>query len=116
MIRFDNSEIKSYYTEDGFLKAKVILARAGVFPYHEKDGIIREQKGEIFKKLGNKLHELDWEVSWNNLFNLSQIEQSDIDLKNAQTDKIYLESGVLTQNEIRTKRFPEFEILTEEND
>ena len=45
MIRFDNSEIKSYYTEDGFLKVKVILARAGVFPYHEKDGSIsREAK------------------------------------------------------------------------
>lgn len=71
--------------------------------------VIRERSGQIYRTLGESVGSLDWEFKFNPLWKLSDSEQSDIYLKQAQADKIYIESAVLSPNEVRKQRFEELE-------
>lgn len=71
--------------------------------------IVRETEGEIYKALGGKVEELDWEFEFNPLWRIGPVEQADIDLKNAQTDQIYTTTAVLGPDEVRTRRFKDLE-------
>ncbi|MBE7413624.1 MAG: DUF1073 domain-containing protein [Leptospiraceae bacterium] len=71
--------------------------------------IVREQDGEIYKTLGGNVNSLDWEFTFNPLWQLSEKEESEIELNQARADDIYLTRGVVGPNDVRTKRFQEFE-------
>jgi len=71
--------------------------------------IVKEKSGEIVKRLGAGLSKLDWEFKFNKLWKLTESEEADVRLKNAQADKIYIESGVLAPSEVRKNRFSDLE-------
>lgn len=47
----------------------------------------------------------EWDVEFNPLWQLDQKEQAEVDNKNAQTDKIYIETGVVDPDEVAKSRF-----------
>lgn len=51
---------------------------------------------------------MDWSIEFNDLFQLDESTATDIGYKKAQTDQIYLKTGVATQDEIRETRFGNF--------
>jgi phage-related protein (TIGR01555 family) len=46
----------------------------------------------------------DWDVVFNSLWRLNPMEQSELELKTAQKDKIYMDGGVLTPSQITVNR------------
>ena len=71
--------------------------------------IVRETSGKVYSALGGKIQSLDWEFEFENLWKLSETESSDVNLKKAQADKIYVETGVLAPAEVRKNRFDDLE-------
>ena len=71
--------------------------------------IVRETSGKVYSALGGNTKELDWEFEFENLCKISEIESSDVNLKKAQADKIYVETGVLAPAEVRKNRFDDLE-------
>jgi uncharacterized protein len=53
---------------------------------------------------GGELPE-SWEIVFNPLWQLDQAEQAEVDLKNSQSDKNYIDSGVLDPDEVALSRF-----------
>jgi len=47
----------------------------------------------------------DWSFSFNPLFQLTELEQADLRLKNAQTDQIYLTESVVSEEEVAFSHF-----------
>jgi|JI9StandDraft_1071089.scaffolds.fasta_scaffold14382_5 phage-related protein (TIGR01555 family) len=71
--------------------------------------IVRETSGKVYSALGGNVNGLDWEFEFENLWKLSEMESSDVNLKKAQADKIYVETGVLAPAEVRKNRFDDLE-------
>jgi len=71
--------------------------------------IISETSGKVYSALGGKIESLDWEFKFKNLWKLSETESSEVALRKAQGDKIYIETGVLAPSEVRKKRFDDLE-------
>ncbi len=71
--------------------------------------IVRETSGKVYSALGGNTKGLDWEFEFENLWKLSEMESSDVNLKKAQADKIYVETGVLAPAEVRKNRFDDLE-------
>ena len=71
--------------------------------------IVRESDGAIHRALGGRVDGLDWEFDFNPLWRIAPGEEADIELKQAQTDQIYITSAVLDPTEVRARRFKELE-------
>ncbi|MBN2157913.1 MAG: DUF1073 domain-containing protein [Spirochaetes bacterium] len=71
--------------------------------------IVREKNGPVTKALGGSSEGLDWEFTFNSLWRIGPIEQSDIDLKHSQSDQIYITTAVLGPEEVRERRFKDLE-------
>lgn len=71
--------------------------------------IVNERSGEVYKALVGNVNSLDWEFEFNPLWKLTETEKADVELKQAQADKIYIESAVISPNEVRSKRFKDLE-------
>lgn len=71
--------------------------------------VVSETEGEIYRLLGDDITSLDWEFVFNPLWKVGPVEQADIDLKNAQTDQIYITTAVLSPTEAKAKRFANLE-------
>lgn len=71
--------------------------------------IINERQGEIYKRLNGNINSLDWKFDFKPLWKLSETEESDIKLKQSQTDQIYISTAVLSPQEVRSKRFQDLE-------
>lgn len=71
--------------------------------------VINETEGEIYRELAGETDSLDWEFEFNPLWKLAPQEAADIDLKNAQSDQIYMTTAVLSPTDVRSKRFKELE-------
>lgn len=71
--------------------------------------IVRETSGKVYSALGGNIQSLDWEFEFENLWKLSETESADVNLKKAQADKIYVETGVLAPAEVRKNRFDDLE-------
>jgi phage-related protein (TIGR01555 family) len=78
--------------------------------------IINERKGAIYAALSEDTSSLDWEIKFNPLWVQDPAEESDQKLKNAQTDQIYITSGVLQPSEVKELRFSELEEFDEWED
>lgn len=96
-------DLKTYY--DNIAKFQEIELR----PIIDKtiELTLKETSGQIYKEVGNT--NIDWEVKFNPLYKLNEIEQSDVNLKQAQTDQIYINLAVVSPDEVRQKRFNELE-------
>jgi uncharacterized protein len=71
--------------------------------------IVNERSGEVYKLLAGNTSQLDWEFDFNPLWKLTATEKADVELKQSQADKIYIESAVLSPSEVRSKRFQDLE-------
>ena len=71
--------------------------------------IVHEREGEVFRALHGNVADLDWEFDFLPLVTEDPGERSQTDLRNAQADQLYVQSGVLGPQEIRAKRFGELE-------
>jgi phage-related protein (TIGR01555 family) len=73
--------------------------------------IIREQGGEIWRDLGGKVDDLDWEFEFNPLWKLDPVAQADVDLKASQRDEIDFNIAKANPQELREldKRYAELE-------
>ncbi|MBK8397446.1 MAG: DUF1073 domain-containing protein [Leptospiraceae bacterium] len=71
--------------------------------------IVNETQGSVYSALGGKVKGLDWSFKFNNLWKLSQTEMADVELKKAQKNKIYIETGVLAPSEVRKQEFEDLE-------
>jgi uncharacterized protein len=71
--------------------------------------IVNERSGEVYKLLAGNTSQLDWEFEFNPLWKLTATEKADVELKQSQADKIYIESAVLSPSEVRSKRFQDLE-------
>ncbi len=60
--------------------------------------------------------DFEFDIEFNSLWSLDDNEQADVDLKNAQTDQIYMQWGVLMDSDVREKRFPDLPPLEEEEE
>lgn len=72
--------------------------------------LVFETTGEVYRKLGNKAYQLDWEFEFNPLWTLDPSAQADVELKRAQRDQIDITTGVISPPEAR-KRRPEYKDL-----
>lgn len=97
-------DLVSYY--DNIAKFQELKLR----PVIEKtiDLILRERVSEI-GKLDLDFHSLDWSFDFNSLWKLTRKEQAETELTESKADTNYFNIGVLTQSEIRTKRFEDLE-------
>lgn len=75
--------------------------------------IIREEKGAVWNALNGQVSQLDWEISFRPLWKLDPSAQADVSLKEAQTDQIYLTTGVVASSDVRLKRFNDLEQFSE---
>ncbi len=75
--------------------------------------IIREERGAVFKALGGKVEQLDWSFDFRPLWKLDPTSQADVSLKEAQTDQIYLSTGVVSPTDVRSQRFQDLEKFEE---
>jgi hypothetical protein len=75
--------------------------------------ILREKDGRIYPLVKNKLETLDWEFTFNNLSVPDPQEDAKTNLIKAQTHQIYLTTGVLTPDEIRSEIRPDLEPFAE---
>jgi hypothetical protein len=64
----------------------------------------------------NNKPDFEFDIEFNSLWSLDDNEQADVDLKNAQTDQIYMQWGVLMDSDVREKRFPDLPPLEEEEE
>lgn len=71
--------------------------------------VVNESSGDIYRLLKGKTDSLDWEISFNPLWQLGPTEEVDRNLKEAQRDQIYLTTGVVSPDDIRNKRFHDLE-------
>lgn len=55
---------------------------------------------------------MPYQIKWEKLYIIDDNTQADIDLKNAQTDQIYLQSGVKNSDDVQKERFPELAVAT----
>jgi phage-related protein (TIGR01555 family) len=77
--------------------------------------VIHEQRGEIFKAVGNAVDQIDFEFAFKPLWKLSPTAQASTDFQNAQRDKIdIVDSGKMSPEEARTldPRMDELEDFT----
>ncbi|WP_017863746.1 anti-CBASS protein Acb1 family protein [Leptospira santarosai] len=66
---------------------------------------IRSTEGEIYRLLNGDYESLDWKIKFKSLFKSTPASEADTNLKNAQSDQIYVTLGVLNPNEIKQMRF-----------
>lgn len=71
--------------------------------------ILKEESGEIYRTLQGNTNQLDWTIEFNPLWRTTETEKTEMELKQAQRDKLYIETAVLSPDEIRKKRFSELE-------
>lgn len=74
--------------------------------------ILKEKSGKIYKTLNGNIANLDWEIEFKSLWQQDPLSKADTELKEAQRDKIYLESGVVDPTEIRKERFQSLENIS----
>lgn len=75
--------------------------------------IVKEKDGDIYKALDGKVDGLDWEFEFKPLWRLGPKDQSEVDLRNAQTDQIYVTTAVKEPGEVRSERFKDLEDFDE---
>jgi phage-related protein (TIGR01555 family) len=63
--------------------------------------VIRENNPEVRKFVSKNFDKVDWEIKFNPLWELSDTEKADIELKRSQRDKADIESGKITPIEAR---------------
>ncbi|EMO26204.1 TIGR01555 family protein [Leptospira interrogans serovar Bataviae str. HAI135] len=71
--------------------------------------IIREQNGEIYRRLNGQVGSLDWEFEFNPLWKLNEKEDAEIKLIKARTADIWITRGVLSPSDARDENFPDLE-------
>ncbi|WP_000190486.1 phage portal protein [Leptospira interrogans] len=71
--------------------------------------VIREQDGEIYRRLNGKMDSLDWEFEFNPLWKLNEKEDAEIKLIKARTADIWITRGALTPSEARAENLPDLE-------
>jgi uncharacterized protein len=75
--------------------------------------IVREKRGAVYKALGGQVDQLDWNLEFRPLWKLDPASQADVSLKEAQTDQIYLSTGVISPDDVRSRRFQDLEKFSE---
>jgi hypothetical protein len=71
--------------------------------------IVQETAGPVFKALAGNTDSLDWEFDFNPLWKVGPVERAEIELKEAQTDEIRIDSRVMGPDEARSRRFEDLE-------
>ncbi|MCX7997406.1 MAG: DUF1073 domain-containing protein [Leptospiraceae bacterium] len=61
--------------------------------------ILREKQTILL--FGDSLKELDWDIVFNPLWEISPLDQAELELKRAQRDKLDIESGKISPQEAR---------------
>lgn len=74
---------------------------------HMQEIIVQPPLQRLSSIIGNYMGVSDSEIEFNPLKQLSEKEQAEVANKNAQTDQIYINIGVLTGEEVHNKRFPD---------
>ena len=59
---------------------------------------------------------VDWNIKWKPLWQMTPVQKAEVELKQAQRDKIYSEIFVLSPIDIRTERFKELEPFSLQED
>ena len=77
------------------------------------DLIVKEEAGDIYQALKGDITSLDWEFTFKPLWRLTEKEQTEVDLKKAQADGIYLKLGALSAADVRAQRFEELETFSQ---
>ncbi|MCL2154175.1 MAG: DUF1073 domain-containing protein [Leptospirales bacterium] len=102
-------DLRAYYESVNRLQTKEILSFLNRIVYL----IINERKGAIYDELAGDTSSLDWEIKFNPLWVKDPTEEADQNNKNAQTDQIYISTGVLEPSEVKQRRFSDLEEFDE---
>ena len=63
--------------------------------------IVHEKRGEIYKLLGDKVNDIDWEFEFNPVYRLDEVAQTTRELTAAQRDALDIQWGKITAEEAR---------------
>jgi len=108
LVRADQ-DVQGYYesvSADQENKLRPILNRF-------VDLVIREEEGEIYRELGGRVGDLDYEITFKPLTIPDKVKDAQVDLYSAQIAQIYVQLGALSPDEVRKELRPDLETFAE---